>query len=84
MERLNNAERMRFHLLKAKAQADKTYRNMLVVELADPERKYDKVLSSLSPEDMDIVCDFVSFLGEIDNRELEIACQYMVFKFEKQ
>ena len=62
MERLNNAERMRFHLLKAKAQADKTYRNMLV-ELADLERKYDKVLSSLSPEDMDIVCDFVSFLG---------------------
>ena len=51
--------------------------------LTDLERRYDKVLSSLSSEDMDTVCDSVSLLQEIDDRELEIACQNMVYRFEK-
>lgn len=82
MERLNNEERMRYCLIKAEAKADKVYRNMLT-KLTDLEKRYDKVLSSLSAEDMDTVCDFISLLQEIDDREIEIACQRMVFRFEK-
>ena len=55
----------------------------MLTKLTDLERRYDKVLSSLSSEDMDTVCDFVSLLQEIDDRELEIACQNMVYRFEK-
>ena len=73
---------MRYCLIKAEAKADNVYRNMLT-ELTDLERRYDKVLSSLSAEDMDTVCDFISLLQEIDDREIEIACQRMVFRFEK-
>ncbi len=72
---------MRYCLIKAEAKADKVYRNMLT-ELTDLEKRYDKVLSSLSAEDMDTVCDFISLLQEIDDREIEIACQRMVFRFE--
>ena len=82
MERLNNDERMRYYLLKAEAKSDKVYRTMLT-KLTDLERRDDQVLSSLSSEDMDTVCDFVSLLQEIDDRELEIACQNMVYRFEK-
>ena len=73
---------MRYCLIKAEAKADNVYRNMLT-ELTDLERRYDKVLSSLSAEDMDTVCDFISLLQEIDDREIEIACQRMVCRFEK-
>ena len=73
---------MRYCLIKAEAKADKVYRNMLT-KLTDLEKRYDKVLSSLSAEDMDTVCDFISLLQEIDDREIEIACQRMVFRFEK-
>ena len=81
MESLSKEARLRYCLIKEKIKTDRIYRSMLT-ELTESEIRYDKVISSLSPEDMDTVCDFVSLLGEIDNRELEIACRHMVFRFE--
>ena len=43
------------------------------------ERKYNDVLSELTTEQMDIICDFLTHCEAMSDRLLELACTYMRF-----
>lgn len=55
-------------------QHDPQYAQMLK-EIYLLEKKYDAVLQTLSMEQQDIICDFVSKCEEMSWRMLEIACE---------
>ena len=75
---LPEAEKIRMELIDLLTKTDETYTEMLrrCVEL---ERKYECVLNSLSTEQMDIICDFLSHCEAMSERMLELACTYMRF-----
>lgn len=54
------------------------YRSMLR-ENAELERKFNAVLSELTTEQMDIICDFLTHCEAMSDRLLELACMYMRF-----
>ena len=54
------------------------YRSMLR-ENAELERKFNAVLSELTTEQMDIICDFLTHCKAMSDRLLELACTYMRF-----
>lgn len=54
------------------------YRSMLR-EHAELERKFNAVLSELTTEQMDIICDFLTHCEAMSDRLLELACMYMRF-----
>ena len=54
------------------------YRSMLR-ENAELERKFNAVLSELTTEQMDIICDFLTHCEAMSDRLLELACTYMRF-----
>ena len=54
------------------------YRQMLQ-ENAKLERKFNAVLSELTTEQMDIICDFLTHCEAMSDRLLELACTYMRF-----
>ena len=60
------------------AQNDKLYKSMLQ-ENAELERKYNAVLTEITTEQMDIICDFLMHCEAMSDRMLELACTYMVF-----
>ena len=55
------------------AAADPQYRQMLF-EMRAIERKYNDVLSGLSSEEQNAICDFVSQCEEMSWRMLELSC----------
>lgn len=55
------------------ASVDPQYRQMLL-DMRAIERKYNTVLSKLSTEEQNAVCDFVSQCEEMSWRMLELAC----------
>ena len=57
---------------------DLQYRLMLE-ELREKEKEYGKVLGTLSEEQCDIVCDYVSLCEAMSWRMLEVACLLMEF-----
>ena len=60
------------------AKENSEYRKMLR-ENAELERKFNAVLSELSTEQMDIICDFLMHCETMSDRLLELACTYMRF-----
>ena len=54
-------------------QSDPQYAKMLE-ELFVLEKKYNAVLQTLSAQQQDVICDFVSKCEEMSWRMLEIAC----------
>ena len=60
------------------ASENSQYRRMLH-ENAMLERKYNDVLSELTTEQMDIICDFLTHCEAMSDRLLELACTYMRF-----
>ena len=60
------------------ASENSQYRRMLQ-ENAMLERKYNDVLSELTTEQMDIICDFLTHCEAMSDRLLELACTYMRF-----
>ena len=57
---------------------DAQYKAMLR-ENAILERKFNAVLSELTTEQMDIICDFLTHCEAVSDRMLELACTYMRF-----
>ena len=55
------------------AAADPQYRQMLL-DMRVIENRYNTVLATLSAEDQDTICDFVSLCEEMSWRMLELAC----------
>lgn len=60
------------------ANGDDAYFEMLL-RLRELEREYEAVLGTLTPEQQDVVCDFVSQCEAMNRRMLEIACTHMKF-----
>ena len=60
------------------AEENSQYRVMLQ-ENAILERKFNAVLTDLTTEQMDIICDFLSHCEAMSDRLLELACTYMRF-----
>lgn len=60
------------------AKDDVCYRTMLC-ENAELERKYNTVLSAITTEQMDIICDFLTHCETMSDRLLELACAHMRF-----
>ena len=52
---------------------------MMLRENAELERKFNAVLSELSTEQMDTICDFLTHCEAMSDRLLELACTYMHF-----
>lgn len=50
---------------------------MMLAELGPLEKKYDAVLQTLSMEQQDVVCDFVSQCEAMSWRMLEFACEQL-------
>lgn len=74
------AERVtrRMRIIQLLAEEDSRYRSMLR-ENAELERKYTAAISELPPEQMDIICDFLTHCEAMSDRMLELACTYMRF-----
>ena len=52
---------------------------MMLRENAELERKFNAVLSELSTEQKDTICDFLMHCEAMSDRLLELACTYMRF-----
>ena len=52
---------------------------MMLRENAELERKFNAVLSDLTTEQMDTICDFLTHCEAMSDRLLELACTYMRF-----
>lgn len=52
---------------------------MMLQENAELEREFNAVLSELSTEQMDIICDYLTHCEAMSDRLLELACTYMRF-----
>lgn len=70
--------RLRLEILELLAKGDEQYSQMHQ-EMYALEKKYDTVLTDISTEQMDIICDFVSQCETMSQRMLELACTYMRF-----
>lgn len=75
---MDDRTRKRMAAVEQLANADPAY-NQMLGELRQLERKYEIVLQSLTREQMNDVCDFVSMCEEMSWRMLELACTHMVF-----
>ena len=72
---MNREKQMRERVWKIweEGQHDPQYARMLA-ELCPLEKEYNAVLQTLSVEQQDVICDFVSKCEEMSWRMLEIAC----------
>lgn len=70
---MRNTIKERMNIVAKLAQDDIPYRQMQI-DMRAIERKYNAVLSKLSAEDQNSVCDFVSQCEEMSWRMLELAC----------
>lgn len=70
---MRNTIKERMDIVAKLAQDDIPYRQMQI-DMRAIERKYNAVLSKLSAEDQNSVCDFVSQCEEMSWRMLELAC----------
>ena len=70
--------RQRMLTIELLAKENSNYRRMLR-ENAELERKFNAVLSELTTEQMDIICDFLTHCEAMSDRLLELACTYMRF-----
>ena len=55
------------------AESDRAYRQMML-DMRLLEKRYNSVLSNLSSEEQNAICDFVSQCEEMSFRMLELAC----------
>ena len=70
--------RQRMLTIELLAKENSNYRRMLR-ENAELERKFNAVLSELTTEQMDTICDFLMHCEAMNDRLLELACTYMRF-----
>lgn len=75
---LPNAERLRYEIINLMAKTDGRY-NAMLQENAELERKFNAVLSELTTEQMDIICDFLTHCEAMSDHLLELACTYLCF-----
>ena len=77
-QNLPEAAKYRWDIIQLMAKTDSVYTEMLqrCVEL---EAKYDAVLNTISTEQMDTICDFLTHCEAMSDRLLELACTYMRF-----
>lgn len=75
---MDNDVYKRMGVIDAIAKGDDEYSDMLK-ELRILETRYFTVLDSLSVEQQNIICDFVSQCEGMSFRKLELACTYMRF-----
>ena len=75
---VNQKVAVRLEMIELLAGKDEQYQSMLR-ENAFLERKYNDVLSAVTTEQMDILCDFLMHCEAMSDRLLELACTYMVF-----
>lgn len=61
------------------AAGDQTYRQMLL-DMRSIEQKYNTMLASLSRDEQNAICDFVSQCEEMSFRLLVLACEHMRFQ----
>ena len=59
--------------------AEDPHNQSMLQENAELERKYNEVLSTVSTEQMDIICDFLMHCEAMSDRLQELACTYMRF-----
>ena len=78
VEKLKEIIAQRMRMVELLAEKDPRYQIMLC-ENAALERKYNAVLSAVTTEQMDILCDFLMHCEAMSDRMLELACTYMVF-----
>lgn len=60
------------------AQEDPIYR-MMLRQLKELDRDFDRVMQNLPDRDRDVVSDFISLCEEMSTRMLEVACESMEF-----
>lgn len=75
---MDKDERARLEALESIAKQDPQYKELLR-QMEEMERKYYGVLRTLSSEEQNAVCDFVSQCEEISWYMLGLACRYMRF-----
>jgi len=75
---VDNQVKQRMRIIELLASENYQYREMLR-ENAALERKFNAVLSEITTEQMDIICDFLMHCEAMSDRLLEIACTYMRF-----
>ena len=75
---MDNQIKQRILTVERLAMGNSEYKQMLQ-ENAVLERKYNSVLSELSTEQMDTICDFLMHCEAMSDRLLELACTYMRF-----
>lgn len=68
----------RMQMIELLARENTQYRAMLQ-ENAELERKFNAVLSELTTEQMDIICDFLTHCEAMSDHLLELACTYLCF-----
>lgn len=73
-------EIMRRHMdtVDALANGDDQY-FALLKEMRRLEKQYNEVLHTLTADQQNIICDFVSLCEEMSWRKLELACTHMRF-----
>lgn len=78
MESLDNCVKRRMQAVETLAWDNAQYKAMLQ-ENAILEHKFNDVLSELTTEQMNTICDFLMHCEAMSDRMLEIACTYMRF-----
>jgi len=77
-QRLPEAADYRREIIHLMAKTDGKYAEMLQ-QCVKLEEKYNCVLSEITTEKMDVICDFLMHCEAMSDRVLEIACTYMRF-----
>lgn len=75
---MENKVRRRMNTIDLIAKGDAEYHRMLK-EVRQLEKQYDMILQTLSADQQDIVCDYLSLCEEMSERKLELACTFMRF-----
>ena len=75
---LPGAAKYRRDIIGLMAKTDSVYTEMLQ-QCVELEAKYDRVLSVITTEQMDTICDFLTHCEAMSDRLLELACTYMRF-----
>ena len=75
---MDNCVKRRMQAVETLAWDNAQYKAMLQ-ENAVLERKFNAVLSELTTQQTDTICDFLTHCEAMSDRLLEIACTYMRF-----
>ena len=77
-ENLPEPECIRKDIMNLLAKADGKYMAMMQ-QCMELETKYEQVINTITTEQMDTICDFLTHCEAMSDRLLELACTYMRF-----